>query len=179
MSYPRYLNGRPELIRAYCSWQAAKSRCLNKHASGYNLYGGRGIAICERWITFENFLADMGPRPEGTSLDRFPNVDGNYEPGNCRWATASDQQRNKKQRTHCRHGHEFTKENTKWVTGKTKAGATSKYRCCVICKRAKGMRRHWRHRDRLLSEHRAYHQRTKPERLKVMRRYKETHRRAA
>lgn len=80
----------------YRSWQAMKRRCLNPKVRGYKNYGGRGITICERWLeSFENFLADMGPRPPGMSLDRIdPN--GNYEPGNCRWATAKEQSLNKR-----------------------------------------------------------------------------------
>lgn len=73
-----------------------KNRCLNPNATDYARYGGRGITICERWLTFANFLADMGERPEGRTLDRINNS-GNYEPGNCRWATASEQQLNKRQ----------------------------------------------------------------------------------
>jgi hypothetical protein len=80
----------------YSSWQAMKSRCLNPQTSSYRNYGGRGIKIYDRWLDFKNFLADMGERPEGTSLDRFPNKNGNYEPGNCRWATRLEQNRNQR-----------------------------------------------------------------------------------
>jgi recombination protein RecT len=75
-----------------------KSRCLNSKDKRFKDYGGRGIAICERWRnSYDNFLADMGRRPSSQhSLDRYPNNDGDYEPTNCRWATRSDQQQNKR-----------------------------------------------------------------------------------
>lgn len=57
----------------------------------YVNYGGRGIAVCERWLDYPTFLADMGERPSGMTLDRYPNGAGNYEPGNCRWATPHEQ----------------------------------------------------------------------------------------
>lgn len=81
--------------RTYRSWREAKTRCFNPKAARFKLYGGRGITMCEEWKNdFTVFLRDMGFRPEGTSLDRFPDQDGNYEPGNCRWATPKEQQRN-------------------------------------------------------------------------------------
>lgn len=81
--------------RAYVIWQSMKQRCLNPKHENYKDYGGRGIVICERWVSsFENFLDDMGEPPAGMSIDRFPDTDGNYEPANCRWADAFQQARN-------------------------------------------------------------------------------------
>lgn len=83
----------------YAIWQGIKRRCQNPKELSYPRYGGRGITICERWRTsFGAFFADVGPRPSTQhSLDRWPNNDGNYEPGNVRWATRSEQMRNTRQ----------------------------------------------------------------------------------
>lgn len=75
-------------------WSGMMQRCYDKRHASYKRYGGRGIVVCERWHAFEHFLADMGDRPDGKSLDRWPNNGGNYEPGNCRWATPVQQARN-------------------------------------------------------------------------------------
>jgi len=80
----------------YRSWQAMWTRCTNAKSIGWEHYGGRGIAVCPEWSSFEQFLIDMGPRPPKCSLDRYPDNNGNYEKSNCRWATASEQALNKR-----------------------------------------------------------------------------------
>lgn len=80
----------------YLCWRSMRDRCLNPNAGKYPQYGGAGVAVCERWNAFENFLADMGLRPVGTTLDRHPDREGNYEPGNCRLATPTQQNRNRR-----------------------------------------------------------------------------------
>ena len=79
----------------YSSWHEMLRRCREPQNKNYVNYGGRGIAVCARWVKFENFLEDMGERPDGRTLDRLDN-NGNYEPDNCRWATWPEQQRNKR-----------------------------------------------------------------------------------
>ncbi len=79
----------------YRAWESARQRCNNPKDKDYQHYGGRGITVCKRWRKFSNFLQDMGARPPGTSIDR-EDVNGNYEPGNCSWATPKQQANNRR-----------------------------------------------------------------------------------
>jgi len=100
----RSFNGRNSALKhgmyrspEYISWQSMKSRCLNKADKDYCNYGGIGITVCERWIrSFSDFYKDMGSKPNSKfTIDRI-SVYGNYEPANCRWASALTQQRNRR-----------------------------------------------------------------------------------
>lgn len=95
------VNGTRVPTPMYRVWRAMIDRCTQKSYRGYHRYGGRGIKVCDRWSGddgYKNFLADMGERPSGTSIDRVNN-DGNYEPSNCRWATAAEQSMNRSSNT--------------------------------------------------------------------------------
>ena len=84
------VDGKVRRSPTYTSWQSMIARCRYPSVPSYKNYGGRGISVCERWMKLENFLADMGERPSSDyQVDRIDN-DGNYEPGNCRWLTRSE-----------------------------------------------------------------------------------------
>ena len=100
------------------SWESMKQRCLNQNSPDYSNYGGRGIQVCERWVSsFDTFLADMGDRPAGTTLDRIdPN--GNYEPSNCRWASGKTQNNNQRAtKRYLFNGKELTASEISELTG--------------------------------------------------------------
>lgn len=82
--------------RIYWIWSGMIDRCSNPNNKSYSRYGAKGIFVCSRWLTFDNFYEDMGDPPSSQhSIDRYPNPAGNYEPSNCRWATSQEQARNK------------------------------------------------------------------------------------
>jgi len=109
----------------YRSWVSMRSRCQNPSAPGYKeWYGGKGIKVCKRWNDFVNFLADMGVRPAGHTLDRI-NSKGNYTPKNCRWATPKVQSM-VNIKTRCIRGHYFAK---------TEYWNRRGDRCCKLCVR--------------------------------------------
>ena len=93
----------------YKVWRLMKNRCFNSSDPYYHNYGGRGITVCERWLTFENFLNDMGNKPDKKTLDRIEN-DGNYEPLNCKWSDWQDQCFNTRAK-----GYTWSEKHGKWI----------------------------------------------------------------
>lgn len=99
----------------YMSWMSMIARCERPTCNRYNNYGGAGIYVCDKWRrSFEAFLSDMGPRPHGHTIDRVDS-DGNYEPNNCRWASPSQQGRNRRTNVNLTLGNE-TKCQAEWAS---------------------------------------------------------------
>lgn len=133
---------------AYNSWDSMVQRCNNPNSAGYIKYGAAGIRVCDEWcvpngVGFKNFYSFMGERPEGMTLDRFPDMSGNYEPGNVRWATNSEQgynQRISPLNSSGRTGVRFNEDHNRWHAMITfnntliHLGTFSSYEDAVICR---------------------------------------------
>ena len=115
----------------YKVWEAMIQRCTNPQNKSFPNYGGRGITVCPEWRSdFMAFYRDMGPRPDGLTLERV-DVDGNYEPSNCRWATYREQRANMRPATSCRNGHPWRPETTAYFT---LSASGKRRRRCLTCR---------------------------------------------
>lgn len=101
----------------YARWKSMRQRCNDSKADNFKHYGAKGVTVCERWQDFAAFLADMGACPsQAKTLDRYPNANGIYEPGNCRWATKAEQNRNRPSHAVMLEHCGATKSLTDWAS---------------------------------------------------------------
>lgn len=138
---------RNKRTRTYLTWDNMLQRCRNPRNTWYKNYGGRGIKVCERWSKFENFLADMGERPPGRTIDRKDN-DGDYEPDNCRWATKKEQSNNHRRNRYltCYDGPKGTKTLTEW------AAISGRHYTTIL----HALKRGWTHKEAVFGRPRRY-----------------------
>ena len=107
----------------YTTWSGMISRCTSEANGSYRYYGGKGVKVCQRWLSFNNFVKDMGERPDGYSLDRI-DYNGNYEPSNCRWASKFTQRANQSNAGQI-PGVYYDKRRSRWIAAQKDNG---KYR---------------------------------------------------
>lgn len=112
--------------KTYRTWKDMRSRCNNPKNKDFGNYGGRGVSVCKEWDDFSVFFAEMGARPEGLTIERI-DVNGNYEPLNCKWADGDEQANNKQATVRITHNGE-TKSLTQWARQLGKAHGTLTYR---------------------------------------------------
>lgn len=141
-AHPQWVDGR-SAHPLLGTWHMMIARCENPNHNSYRYYGARGVSVCPRWrADFWAFVADVGERPAGCTLDRI-DPEGDYEPGNVRWATPHEQRVNRRPaepRTHCKRNHEFTPANT-YVRSDGR-------RMCVKCQREREALRRQQQRGR-------------------------------